>query len=45
MSAESRLAELHLQLPPVPKPAGVYKPVVVSGQYGLRVRARTLEGG
>jgi len=31
MSAESRLAELHLQLPPVPKPAGVYKPLVVSG--------------
>ena len=32
MSAESRLAELRLQLPPVPKPAGIYKPVVVSGQ-------------
>jgi enamine deaminase RidA (YjgF/YER057c/UK114 family) len=31
MSAESRLAELRLQLPPIPKPAGVYKPVVVSG--------------
>ena len=31
MSAESRLAELKLQLPPVPKPAGVYKPLVVSG--------------
>ncbi|HEX3726213.1 MAG TPA: RidA family protein [Pirellulales bacterium] len=31
MSAEARLAELNLQLPPVPKPAGVYKPVVVSG--------------
>ncbi|MBI3838591.1 MAG: RidA family protein [Planctomycetia bacterium] len=31
MSAESRLAELRLQLPPVPKPAGVYKPVVVLG--------------
>jgi enamine deaminase RidA (YjgF/YER057c/UK114 family) len=31
MSAETRLAELKLQLPPVPKPAGVYKPVVVSG--------------
>jgi enamine deaminase RidA (YjgF/YER057c/UK114 family) len=31
MSAESRLAELKLQLPPVPKPAGVYKPVVISG--------------
>jgi enamine deaminase RidA (YjgF/YER057c/UK114 family) len=31
MTAESRLAELRLQLPPVPKPAGVYQPVVVSG--------------
>jgi enamine deaminase RidA (YjgF/YER057c/UK114 family) len=31
MSAESRLAELKLQLPPVPKPAGVYQPVVISG--------------
>jgi enamine deaminase RidA (YjgF/YER057c/UK114 family) len=31
MNAEARLAELALQLPPVPKPAGVYKPVVVSG--------------
>ena len=31
MSAESRLAELRLQLPPIPKPAGIYKPVVVTG--------------
>lgn len=31
MSAESRLSELGLVLPPVPKPAGVYKPLVVSG--------------
>jgi enamine deaminase RidA (YjgF/YER057c/UK114 family) len=31
MNAEARLAELGLQLPPIPKPAGVYKPVVVSG--------------
>ncbi|MGD9723887.1 MAG: RidA family protein [Pirellulales bacterium] len=31
MSAEQRLAELKLELPPAPKPAGVYKPVVVSG--------------
>ncbi len=29
MSAESRLQELKLQLPPAPKPAGVYKPVVI----------------
>jgi enamine deaminase RidA (YjgF/YER057c/UK114 family) len=29
MSAENRLQELNLVLPPAPKPAGVYKPVVV----------------
>lgn len=31
MSAEKRLAELKLELPPAPKPMGVYKPVVVVG--------------
>ncbi len=31
MSAESRLAELQLELPPAPKPMGVYKPVVIVG--------------
>lgn len=31
MSAEQRLAELQLQLPPAPKPVAVYKPVVVVG--------------
>jgi enamine deaminase RidA (YjgF/YER057c/UK114 family) len=31
MSAEARLAELKLELPPAPKPAGVYKPMVVIG--------------
>ncbi len=31
MSAEQRIQELGLQLPPPPKPAGVYQPVVVSG--------------
>ena len=31
MSAEAKLAELKLQLPPSPKPGGVYKPVVVVG--------------
>lgn len=31
MSAEARLKELKLELPPAPKPAGVYKPVVVTG--------------
>jgi enamine deaminase RidA (YjgF/YER057c/UK114 family) len=29
MSAESRLAELKLQLPPAPKPVAVYKPLLV----------------
>ncbi len=31
MSAESRMQELKLELPPMPKPAGVYKPVVIVG--------------
>jgi enamine deaminase RidA (YjgF/YER057c/UK114 family) len=31
MNAESRLKELGLELPPPPKPAGVYKPVVIAG--------------
>ena len=31
MSAEKRLAELGLELPPAPKPVGVYKPLVVVG--------------
>ncbi len=31
MSAEARLRELNLQLPPAPKPVAVYKPVVVVG--------------
>lgn len=31
MSAEARLAELKLELPPAPKPGGVYKPVVQVG--------------
>lgn len=31
MSAEARLKELQLELPPAPKPAGVYKPAVVTG--------------
>ena len=32
MSNESRLAELKVTLPPPPKPAGVYKPIVICGQ-------------
>jgi enamine deaminase RidA (YjgF/YER057c/UK114 family) len=31
MNAETRLVELKLELPPAPKPAGVYKPVVIAG--------------
>jgi enamine deaminase RidA (YjgF/YER057c/UK114 family) len=31
MTAEQRFAELKLELPPAPKPAGVYKPVVQVG--------------
>jgi enamine deaminase RidA (YjgF/YER057c/UK114 family) len=31
MSAEDRILELKLELPPAPKPAGVYKPVVIVG--------------
>ena len=33
MSAESRVQELGLELPPPPKPGGVYKPVVISGNW------------
>ncbi len=29
MSVEAKLAELNLTLPPTPKPAGVYKPIVI----------------
>jgi len=31
MSAEAKFAELNLQLPPIPKPGGVYKPIVIVG--------------
>ena len=31
MSAEAKITELSLQLPPIPKPGGVYKPVVIAG--------------
>ncbi|REJ91048.1 MAG: RidA family protein [Planctomycetota bacterium] len=31
MSADAKLAELGLELPPAPKPGGVYKPVVQDG--------------
>ncbi|QDT06980.1 Endoribonuclease L-PSP [Rubripirellula lacrimiformis] len=31
MSAEAKLIELKLELPPSPKPVGVYKPIVIAG--------------
>lgn len=31
MSAEQRLAQLGIELPPAPKPIGLYKPIVVVG--------------
>ena len=31
MGADARIKELGLELPPAPKPAGVYKPVVIVG--------------
>lgn len=31
MSAEARLTELSLKLPPAPKPVGVYRPLIVAG--------------
>lgn len=31
MSAEAKIQELKLELPPAPKPMGVYKPIVVVG--------------
>lgn len=31
MSAEAKFKSLGLQLPPAPKPAGVYKPIVIAG--------------
>jgi enamine deaminase RidA (YjgF/YER057c/UK114 family) len=32
MSAEANLVELKLELPPAPKPVGVYKPMVIIGE-------------
>jgi enamine deaminase RidA (YjgF/YER057c/UK114 family) len=31
MSADAKLAELKLELPPAPEPMGVYKPLVIVG--------------
>lgn len=35
MSAEQRLKDLGIELPPPPKPAGVYKPIVIVGNQVL----------
>lgn len=35
MSAEARLKELGIELPPPPKPAGVYKPCLIVGKMCL----------
>lgn len=35
MSAEARIAELNLELPPAPKPIGVYKPLVIVGNLAF----------
>lgn len=34
MSPDIRLAELNVELPPAPKPVGVYKPMLVVGNLG-----------
>lgn len=51
MSAEARIAELNLELPPIPKPGGIYKPVVqvgniiyVSGHGPLRPDGTLIKG-
>ena len=48
---EKKIAELGLELPPAPKPAGVYKPVVVidkmlyvSGQGPLKSDGTLMKG-
>ena len=33
MNAEAKIAELELQLPPAPKPGGVYQPVLICGNF------------
>lgn len=35
MSADSRLAKHKAELPPVPKPNGLYKPIVISGNLAF----------
>jgi len=33
MSAEARIKELNLELPPAPKPMGVYNPLLIVGEF------------
>ena len=33
MSADKKIQELGIELPPAPAPMGVYKPIVISGNY------------
>ena len=35
MSAEARVAELKLELPPAPKPGGIYHPVLILGKLAI----------
>ena len=35
MSAEARIAELNLELPPAPKPGGIYHPVLIVGNLAI----------
>ncbi len=35
MSAEARLVELQLELPPAPKPGGIYHPVLILGRLAI----------
>ena len=45
MSADDRFAALGLELPPAPKPAGVYKPVVFIDGRAVRLGSRPTETG
>lgn len=35
MSAEARIADLNLELPPAPKPGGIYHPVLIVGHLAI----------
>ncbi len=44
-SPEKRILELHLTLPPAPKPVAVYKTAIKVGNSALRLRSRPAETG